>query len=80
MPGAASIARDRHVVLAMEVASRRRSWMPAHHQMAPACIHAPEAFLGDPIPFSVDWWTLGCLTVEMLTGRPALWRARFTGN
>ena len=31
---------------------------------------APEVVSRRPYSFSVDWWTLGCLTVEMLTGRP----------
>ena len=31
---------------------------------------APEVVAKTPYGRSVDWWTLGCLTVEMLTGRP----------
>ena len=30
----------------------------------------PEVVAKTPYGRSVDWWTLGCLTVEMLTGRP----------
>lgn len=31
---------------------------------------APELILGDPYTKSVDWWTLGILLYEMLTGLP----------
>jgi serine/threonine protein kinase len=31
---------------------------------------APEVVAKMPYGRSVDWWTLGCLLVEMLTGRP----------
>ena len=31
---------------------------------------APEIILGNRYSFSVDWWALGVLLCEMLTGRP----------
>lgn len=31
---------------------------------------APEAIKGDPPTSALDWWTLGALIYEMLTGWP----------
>ncbi|KAK9239851.1 kinase-like domain-containing protein [Lipomyces kononenkoae] len=36
---------------------------------------APEILLGKPYDFSVDWWSLGALCYDLLTGSPP-----FTGN
>ena len=30
---------------------------------------APELVTGQPYAFALDWWCLGCLTYEMMTGR-----------
>lgn len=36
---------------------------------------APEILKGDKYDYSVDWWSLGCVIYDMMTGKPP-----FTGN
>lgn len=36
---------------------------------------APEILKGEPYDFAVDWWSLGCVCFDLLTGSPP-----FTGN
>lgn len=36
---------------------------------------APEILKGEPYDFQVDWWSLGCISYDLLTGSPP-----FTGN
>jgi len=31
---------------------------------------APEVILGKPYGPAIDWWSLGCLMLRMLTGNP----------
>lgn len=48
----------------------------AHHSMiGTAQYMAPEVILGKEYDFSVDWWSLGCVAFDMLTGSPP-----FTGQ
>lgn len=47
-----------------------------HHLMiGTAQYMAPEVILGKEYGFSVDWWSLGCVAFDMLTGSPP-----FTGQ
>ena len=36
---------------------------------------APEVFKNEPYTYSVDWWSLGCVAYDLLTGSPP-----FNGN
>lgn len=46
-----------------------------HSMIGTAQYMAPEVILGNEYDFSVDWWSLGCVAFDMLTGSPP-----FTGH
>lgn len=46
-----------------------------HSMIGTAQYMAPEVILGKEYDFSVDWWSLGCVAFDMLTGSPP-----FTGH
>ncbi|KAK6202404.1 ribosomal protein S6 kinase [Scheffersomyces amazonensis] len=46
-----------------------------HSMTGTAQYMAPEVIKGDPYDYSVDWWSLGCVSFDLLTGSPP-----FTGN
>lgn len=46
-----------------------------HSMIGTAQYMAPEVILGKDYDFSVDWWSLGCVAFDMLTGSPP-----FTGH
>ncbi|KAK6461948.1 ribosomal protein S6 kinase [Scheffersomyces coipomensis] len=47
----------------------------SHSMTGTAQYMAPEVIKGDPYDYSVDWWSLGCVAFDLLTGSPP-----FTGN
>ena len=46
-----------------------------HSMTGTAQYMAPEVLKGEPYDYSVDWWSLGCVAFDLLTGSPP-----FTGN
>lgn len=46
-----------------------------HSMIGTAQYMAPEVIKGEDYDFSVDWWSLGCVAFDILTGSPP-----FTGN
>ncbi|KAL6453442.1 LOW QUALITY PROTEIN: psk1 Serine/threonine-protein kinase psk1 [Candida maltosa Xu316] len=46
-----------------------------HSMTGTAQYMAPEILKGEPYDYSVDWWSLGCVAFDLLTGSPP-----FTGN
>ncbi|ODV65913.1 Pkinase-domain-containing protein [Hyphopichia burtonii NRRL Y-1933] len=46
-----------------------------HSMIGTAQYMAPEILKGEPYDYSVDWWSLGCVIYDLLTGSPP-----FTGN
>jgi serine/threonine protein kinase len=46
-----------------------------HSMTGTAQYMAPEVIKGEPYDYSVDWWSLGCVAFDLLTGSPP-----FTGN
>lgn len=48
---------------------------PSHSLTGTAQYMAPEILKGENYGFAVDWWSLGCVAFDLLTGSPP-----FTGN
>lgn len=46
-----------------------------HSMTGTAQYMAPEILKGEPYDYAVDWWSLGCVVFDLLTGSPP-----FTGN
>lgn len=55
--------------------SKESSGDKNHSMTGTAQYMAPEVIKGEPYDYSVDWWSLGCVAFDLLTGSPP-----FSGN